>query len=97
VTVRTGASSPSAGGHGRVMVETAVARRAAEAALRSTPGERPAQRSETGEEARHRLGGDQIDENLSPEEVEKIAFEVIMQLKQALELDATRIGEDEWD
>jgi glycosyltransferase involved in cell wall biosynthesis len=56
------------------MVETAVARRAAEAALRSTPGERPAQRSETGEEARHRLGGDQIDENLSPEEVEKIAF-----------------------
>lgn len=97
VTVRTGASSPAAGGHGRVMVETAVARRAAEAALRSTPGERPAQRSETGEEARHRLGGDQIDENLSPEEVEKIAFEVIMQLKQALELDATRIGEDEWD
>jgi hypothetical protein len=97
VTVRTGASSPAGGGHGRVMVETAVARRAAEAALRSTPGERPGQRTETGEEARHRLGGDQIDENLSPEEVEKIAFEVIMQLKQALELDATRIGEDEWD
>jgi len=29
--------------------------------------------------------------------VEKIADEVITQLKRSLELDATRIGEDEWD
>ena len=104
VTLRTSSGRPTSGGvsggggaDGRVLVETAAARRAAESALRSTPGERPAQRAETGEEARHRLGSDQIDENLSPEEVEKIADEVITQLKRSLELDATRIGEDEWD
>jgi hypothetical protein len=104
VTLRNSSGRPMSGGvsggggaDGRVLVETAAARRAAESALRSTPGERPAQRAETGEEARHRLGSDQIDENLSPEEVEKIADEVITQLKRSLELDATRIGEDEWD
>lgn len=103
VTLHTSSGRPTSGGasgggaDGRVLVETAAARRAAESALRSTPGERPAQRAETGEEARHRLGSDQIDENLSPEEVEKIADEVITQLKRSLELDATRIGEDEWD
>jgi len=66
-------------------------------ALRSTPGQRPERKAETNEEARHRLASSQIDDNLSPEEVETIAKEAISQLKRNLEFDADRIGEDIWD
>ncbi|MSP70991.1 MAG: hypothetical protein EXR76_02160 [Myxococcales bacterium] len=82
-------------GH-RVMVETS-ARRAAEVAQRSTPGERPERQAETNEEARHRQASDQIDGSLSPEDVDEIAREVVVLLKRELELDADRIGQDEWD
>ncbi|MBU0550901.1 hypothetical protein KJ940_05305 [Myxococcota bacterium] len=80
----------------RVVVEPG-ARAVAEQALRSTPGERPQRKAETNEEARHRLAGGQIDDHLSPEEVEAISEEVLDQLRRAMEFDATRIGEDEWD
>ena len=82
-------------GH-RVMVETS-GRRAAEVAQRSTPGERPERQAETNEEARHRQASDQIDGSLSPEDVDEIAREVVVLLKRELELDADRIGQDEWD
>jgi hypothetical protein len=90
--------SANAPTHGRVMVEPG-SRGAPRAAgpLRSTDGERPARQAETGEQARHRLAKGQIEESLSPEEVDKIAHEVISQLKRQIELDAIRVGEDEWD
>ena len=65
--------------------------------LKSEDGERPARQAETGEDARHRLAEGQIEESLSPEELDKIAHEVISQLKRQIELDAIRVGEDEWD
>jgi hypothetical protein len=78
-----------------VLVETGA--RQAEVALRSTPGERPGRKAETNEEARHRLASGQVDDNLSPEEVDEIAREVIALLKRELELEAARSGGDEWD
>ena len=85
----------TAGDRGPVLVETGGPR--AGVPLRSTPGERPKGKAETGEEARHRLAGDQIDDNLSPEEVDEIAQQVIQQVGYAQEFDAARIGEEEWD
>lgn len=93
VTVHT-AAAPAAP---RVMVETGARRSGGAGPLRSTDGERPARQAETGEQARHRLAEGQIEESLSPEEVDKIAHEVISQLKRQIELDAIRVGEDEWD
>lgn len=86
---------PGAERTGRVLVETGA--RAAEVALRSTPGQRPGRKAETNEEARHRLASGQVDDNLSPEEVDEIAREVIALLKRELELEAARSGGDEWD
>ena len=79
----------------RLLVETGN-KPASETALRSTPGQRPSRKAETGEEARHRLAS-QIDPSMSPEEVDKVARDVIDQLGQWLEFDAQRVGEDEWD
>lgn len=78
----------------RVLVDPGA--RAAEQALRSTPGERPARDSETSEEAKHRLS-DQVGEELSPEETERLAREIIDRLKRELEFDAARMGDDAWD
>ena len=82
---------------GRVLVETGTGGRAADGIQRSQDGERPTRKAETGEDARHRLAEGQIEESLSPEEVDKIAHEVIATLKRQIELDAIRVGEDEWD
>jgi hypothetical protein len=81
----------------RVMVDTGARRAGGSGPLKSEDGERPARQAETGEDARHRLAEGQIEESLSPEELDKIAHEVISQLKRQIELDAIRVGEDEWD
>lgn len=78
----------------RVMVDPGA--RAAEQALRSTPGERPTRDVETSEEAQHRLA-DQVGEEISPEETERLAREIISRLKRELEFDAARLGDDAWD
>ena len=78
----------------RVMVDPGA--RAAEQALRSTPGERPTRDTETSEEAQHRLA-DQVGEEISPEETERLAREIISRLKRELEFDAARMGDDAWD
>lgn len=81
----------------RVMVDTGARRAGGSGPLKSEDGERPTRQAETGEDARHRLAEGQIEESLSPEELDKIAHEVISQLKRQIELDAIRVGEDEWD
>ncbi|MCB9549534.1 MAG: hypothetical protein H6706_27335 [Myxococcales bacterium] len=78
----------------RVLVDPGA--RAAEQALRSTPGQRPQRGSETSEEAKQRLS-DQVGEELSPEETERLAREIIDRLKRELEFDAARLGDDAWD
>ncbi|MEZ4466752.1 MAG: hypothetical protein R3F43_20470 [bacterium] len=78
----------------RVLVEPGA--RAAEQALRSTPGQRPRRQSETSEDAKQRLS-DQVGEELSPEETERLAREIIDRLKRELEFDAARLGDDAWD
>ncbi len=79
----------------RLLVEVGN-RPASGQAMRSTPGQRPARKAETGEEARHRLAS-QIDSSMSTEEVDRVARDVIDQLGRWLEFDAQRVGEDEWD
>lgn len=80
---------------GRILVDTAA--RAAQQALASTPGQRPGRKAETNEESRHRLAEGQIDDELSPETVDQVAREVIESLRQLMEFEAARNGEDEWD
>ena len=63
--------------------------------LRST-GQKGGGKAETGEAARHKLAG-QVDEDLSPEEVDEIAGDVIDRLRRLIEFEMTRLGEDEWD
>lgn len=79
------------GGAARVMVDTGA--RAAEQALRSTPGQRPERKAETNEEARHR-NAEQSEDSLSPEEVERIARDVIARLEKEAEADRDLFGED---
>ena len=82
----------------RIMVDTGkAAAPAPESVLRSTPGERPGQKAETTEESRHRLARNQVDDQLSDDEVDKIAEQVIYTLKREVEMDNYRYGEDEWD
>ena len=82
----------------RIMVDTSqAAAPAPESVLRSTPGERPGQKAETTEESRHRLARNQVDDQLSDDEVDKIAEQVIYTLKREVEMDNYRYGEDEWD
>jgi hypothetical protein len=87
ISVGPAGSQPS-----RVMIETG-ARMAVEQALRSTPGQRPQQQSETAEEARHR-NADQSEDSLSPEEIERIARDIITMLEREAEFDLDRLGED---
>ncbi|MCA9558273.1 MAG: hypothetical protein KC583_06870, partial [Myxococcales bacterium] len=79
---------------GRVMVETGRASGGGEV-LRST-GKKGGGKAKTGEAERHEKA-DQIDENLSPEEIETIAGDVIDRLRRIIEFEMTRLGEDEWD
>ncbi|MFN3203002.1 MAG: hypothetical protein ACE366_31705 [Bradymonadia bacterium] len=82
----------------RIMVDTGHASQPSpESVLRSTPGERPNSKAETSEESRHRLARNQVDDQLSDEEVDKIAEQVIYTLKREVEMDNTRYGDDEWD
>jgi hypothetical protein len=76
----------------RVMIETG-ARTAVEQALRSTPGQRPQRGAETAESARHR-NADQSEDSLSPEEIERIARDIITTLEREAEFDLDRLGED---
>ncbi len=78
-------------GPGRVMVDPS--RSASAEALRSTPGQRPQRKAETAEGARHR-NADQSEDSLSPEEVERIARDVITMLEREAEFDLDRLGED---
>lgn len=79
------------GGPSRVMVDTTA--RAEEHALRSTPGMRPDRKAETNEEARHR-NAEQSEDTLSPEEVDRIARDVIARLEKEAEADQDLFGED---
>lgn len=77
----------------RVYIETG--RAAGQQPLRST-GESGTPKAETDDEARHRLAS-QTEGDLSPEEIETIATEIISILRREQEFDASRFGEDEWD
>lgn len=78
----------------RVYIETGK-RASGDQPLRST-GESAGPRTDTNDDARHRLAS-QTEGDLSPEELERIADEVISQLRRELEFEGSRFGEDEWD
>ncbi|MCB9541203.1 MAG: hypothetical protein H6703_01985 [Myxococcales bacterium] len=77
-----------------MLVETG--RAAGDQPLRSATGETPGRSAEKNEESRHRLA-EQMEGDLSPEEIEEIAEEVIGILRREVEFDMARLGEDEWD
>jgi hypothetical protein len=79
----------------RVLVDTGKTESLSEAMLRSTGAEMGG-KPETSEKARHRLAS-QTEEDLSPEEIEQIAEEVITMLRRESEFDRLRLGDDEWD
>ncbi len=78
----------------RVYIETGK-QASGEQPLRST-GESAGSKPETNTEARHRLAS-QTEGDLSPEELDQLATEVITQLRRELEFEGARFGEDEWD
>lgn len=69
---------------------------AARQALRKGNDVVQASQATTTEEARHK-NSEQTDELIPPEEVERLAAEVIDRIKRELEFDAARMGEDGWD
>lgn len=69
---------------------------AARQALRKGTDTVQVSQASTTEEARHK-NAEQTDELLPPEEVERLATEVIDRIKRELEFDAARTGEDGWD
>ena len=79
----------------RVMVDIGQAEQLTEAMMRST-GAELSQRPETADQVRHRLAGD-TEGDLSPEEIEQIADEVITMLRREAEFDRLILGDDEWD
>lgn len=81
-------------GRPRVLVETGS--HAAGGPMRSAAGETPGRSAETNEQSRHRLA-ERMEGDLSPEEIEEIAEEVIEMLRREVEFDMARLGEDEWD
>ncbi|MEZ4433133.1 MAG: hypothetical protein R3F65_12035 [bacterium] len=89
-----GPQAVTAPGRPRVLVETG--RAAGDQPLRSATGETPGRSAEKNEESRHRLA-EQMEGDLSPEEIEEIAEEVIGILRREVEFDMARLGEDEWD
>ena len=60
--------------------------------IKAELGKRP----ETADQVRHRLSGE-TEGDLSPEEVEEIADEVISMLRREAEFDRLVLGDDEWD
>jgi hypothetical protein len=90
-----GPQAVTAPGRPRVLVETG-SRAAGDQPLRSTAGETPGRNAEKNEESRHRLA-EQMEGDLSPEEIDEIAEEVIGILRREVEFDMARLGEDEWD
>lgn len=69
---------------------------AAQQALRKGNDTLQVSQASTTEESRHK-NAEQTDELLPPEEVERLAAEVIDRIKRELEFDAARTGEDGWD
>ena len=69
---------------------------AAQQALRKGTDTVQTSQATTTEEARHK-NSEQTDELIPPEEVERLAAEVIDRIKRELEFDAARMGEDGWD
>jgi hypothetical protein len=69
---------------------------AARQALRKGTDTMQVSQASTTEDARHK-NAEQTDELLPPEEVERLAAEVIDRIKRELEFDAARTGEDGWD
>lgn len=90
-----GPQAVTAPGRPRVLVETG-SRAAGDQPLRSAAGETPGRNAEKNEESRHRLA-EQMEGDLSPEEIDEIAEEVIGILRREVEFDMARLGEDEWD
>jgi len=77
------------------MVDTSHAEPLSEAMMRSS-GAELGKRPETADQVRHRLSGE-TEGDLSPEEVEEIADEVIAMLRREAEFDRLVLGDDEWD
>lgn len=88
-----GPQALTAPGRPRVLVETGSA---AGVPMRSAAGETPGRSAEKNEQSRHRLA-EQMEGDLSPEEINEIAEEVLEMLRREVEFNSARLGEDEWD